>query len=133
MRRTVLAVPRGAAAAARHAAARRRGVLVLLLVLAAFLGMALEPCAAAVRGTPPPPPLTGSRDPSGDGQGEVQQDTADTEQATPARIQRAGRARVEPPAPLGSRAVEPAPYTTPCGPAVTPRVPGSSRCAVLRC
>ncbi|WP_329061930.1 hypothetical protein [Streptomyces sp. NBC_01429] len=129
MRRTVLAVPRGAAAAAAHAAATRRGVLILLLVLAAFLGMALEPCAAAVRGTPPPPPLAGSRDPAG----EVQQDTAETEQATPARIQRAGRAKVEPPAPLGSRAMEPAPYTVRCGSALTPRVPASSRCDVLRC
>ncbi|MFF5563718.1 hypothetical protein ACFY7Z_16700 [Streptomyces sp. NPDC012623] len=133
MRRTVLAAPRVAAAAAAPSAATRRGVLVLLLVLAAFLGMALEPCAAVVRGTPPPSPLAGSRDPSGDGQGEVQQDTAETEQATPARTQRAGRAKVEPPAPLGSRAVEPAPYTARCGPAVTPRVPGSARCAVLRC
>ncbi|AXG81207.1 hypothetical protein [Streptomyces paludis] len=132
MHRTAPAVPRTAAQAAARARALRRGALILLLALAALVGAGLEPGAVA-RGSAEPPPVSGSRDPSGDGQGEVQQDTTEPEHVTPATVQRAARARVEPPAPLGAYDVPAVPYTERCGRAGAPRLPDSSRRVVLRC
>ncbi|MEW1719960.1 hypothetical protein [Streptomyces sp. NPDC093109] len=132
MHRTAPAVPRTAAAAAARARAVRRGALILLLALAALLGTGLEPGAVA-KGSVDPPPVPGSRDPSGDGTGEVQQDTTEPEHVTPATVQRPARARLEPPAPLGSYDEPAVPYTERCGRAGAPRVPGSSRRVVLRC
>ncbi|MFE3603280.1 hypothetical protein ACFXP3_30550 [Streptomyces sp. NPDC059096] len=128
------APPLAPRAAAAHAAAVRRAVVVGLLVLIALLGISLASCSATARAAEPVPPASGAPDPGGEGSGEGQQDTAETDQHTdPARTERPARARMEPPDLLVPAATRPSPSPSRGVLAGTPRVTGPTRCAVLRC
>ncbi|MFJ2211243.1 hypothetical protein ACIQVO_05740 [Streptomyces sp. NPDC101062] len=128
------APPLAPRAAAAHAAAVRRAVVVALLVLIAFLGAAPASGSATARAADPLPPASGTPEPGGEGQGEGQQDTAETDQHTdPARTERPARARMAPPDLLAQDATRPPPDPGRRIPAGAPRVAGPTRCTVLRC
>ncbi|MFJ2112352.1 MULTISPECIES: hypothetical protein [unclassified Streptomyces] len=132
MRRTASAPPCTAAAAARAAGARR-AALAGLLALTILLGLSLESGAALAWGAQPPPSASGPCDPGSDGRGEMQRDTPETEEVTPARTERPGRARVDAPDLLCTYGPRLPPYPGRCVRDALPAAPGAARCAVLRC
>ncbi|WP_405793238.1 hypothetical protein [Streptomyces sp. NBC_01506] len=102
-------------------------VAVLLLALLALLGMSLDPCASAARGTEPRPAASTPPEPAGEGH----HDTAMAAQPAQARPNRRGAAG--PRAGTGRRPSRPR-YGGAVAPSGNgPALPPPARCAVLRC
>ncbi|WP_405675259.1 hypothetical protein OG292_05500 [Streptomyces sp. NBC_01511] len=112
---------------ARPAAAGRHPVcVVVLLVLFALLGMSLDPCASAARGTEPRPAASTPPEPAGEGH----HDTAMAAQPAPARTGRGGAG----PRAGSDRGATAPPYGGAVAPSGNgPAGPPPARCVVLRC